>query len=94
VGWGRYECPSRLRQRPGTAKGFVFLLLEDESGMANVVIKPQLYQRYRSLVGAELFVLVGGEPQRRDGTTNVIAKSFKTWQSAPQLATPSAHNSH
>jgi len=45
--------------------------------MANVVIRPHLYQRYRSLVGAEPFVIVRGELQRRDGTTNVIAQDFK-----------------
>ena len=46
------------RQRPMTAKGFVFMLLEDEFGMANVVVKPHLYQRYRSLVRAEAFSML------------------------------------
>jgi error-prone DNA polymerase len=80
------------RQRPMTAKGFVFMLLEDESGMANVVIKPRLYQRYRSLVRAEPFVLVSGELQRRDGTTNLIAKAFSALPVPRSLTAPPAHN--
>jgi error-prone DNA polymerase len=80
------------RQRPMTAKGFVFMLLEDESGMANVVIKPQLYQRYRSLVRAEPFVLVRGELQRRDGTVNVTAAKIVPLRFVGDVA-PAAHNS-
>lgn len=80
------------RQRPGTAKGFVFLLLEDESGMANVVIKPGLYQRCRSLVRAEPFVVVRGELRRRDGTTNVIAGEIRPLQVATSVTAPSAHS--
>jgi DNA polymerase III alpha subunit len=51
-------------------------VLEDEFGIVNVVVKPQLYERYRSLVRAEPFLLVSGELQRRDGTVNVMARSF------------------
>jgi error-prone DNA polymerase len=75
-----------------TAKGFVFMLLEDEFGMANVVVKPQLYERYRSLVRAEPFVLVSGELQRRDGTTNLIAENLRTMAIRRALAAPRAHN--
>ncbi|MGQ9572246.1 MAG: helix-hairpin-helix domain-containing protein, partial [Dehalococcoidia bacterium] len=80
------------RQRPGTAKGVVFLLLEDEFGMANVVVKPQLYERYRSLVRAEPFVLVSGELQRRDGTTNVIAQRLSVLRVSRSLTAPRAHS--
>jgi error-prone DNA polymerase len=76
------------RQRPMTAKGFVFMLLEDEFGMANVVVKPQLYERYRSLVRAEPFVLVSGELQRRDGTTNLIAQDFSVLRVPRSLTAP------
>jgi error-prone DNA polymerase len=79
------------RQRPGTAKGFVFLVLEDEFGLVNVVVKPALHERQRPLVRTEPFVIVRGELQRRDGTVNVIAERF-----APLLAdgasAPEAHN--
>jgi error-prone DNA polymerase len=79
------------RQRPGTAKGFVFLVVEDEFGLVNVIVKPDLYQRQRSLVRTEPFVMVRGELQKRDGTVNLLAESF----SAPRLAAgvaPAAHN--
>ncbi|MDO8613791.1 MAG: error-prone DNA polymerase, partial [Dehalococcoidia bacterium] len=55
------------RQRPGTAKGFVFLVLEDEFGLMNLVVKPDLHDRQRALVRAEPFVIVQGKLQRRDG---------------------------
>jgi error-prone DNA polymerase len=79
------------RQRPGTAKGFVFLVLEDEFGLVNVIVKPDLYQRQRALVRTEPFVMVRGELQRRDGTVNLLAESFRTLQAADALA-PEAHN--
>ncbi len=79
------------RQRPGTAKGFVFLVLEDEFGLANVVVKPGLYERQRSLVRTEPFVIVRGELQRRDGTVNVMADSFTPLAAAAD-AVPAAHN--
>ncbi len=79
------------RQRPGTAKGFVFLVLEDEFGLVNVVVKPALHERQRSLVRTEPFVIVQGELQRRDGTVNVIAERFAPLQADNALA-PEAHN--
>ena len=80
------------RQRPGTAKGFVFLVLEDEYGLANVVIKPAVYSRCRALVRAEPFVIVSGRLQRRDGITNVIAESFRPLRVPRELVAPEAHN--
>ena len=80
------------RQRPMTAKGFVFMLLEDEFGMANVVVKPQLYQRYRSLVRAEPFALVSGELQRRDGTRNLIAEVFSMLEVPRSFTAPPPHS--
>jgi len=79
------------RQRPGTAKGFVFLVLEDEFGLVNVIVKPDLYQRQRSLVRTEPFVIVRGELQRRDGTVNLLAESFRTLRLGAGV-TPAAHN--
>jgi len=79
------------RQRPGTAKGFVFLVLEDEFGLVNVAVKPDLYQRQRSLVRTEPFVIVRGELQRRHGTVNVAAESFGPLQVKGAL-TAEAHN--
>jgi error-prone DNA polymerase len=80
------------RQQPGTAKGFVFLVLEDESGLANVVVKPAVYARYRALVRAEPFVIVSGHLQRRDGVTNLIAEAFRPLRMPRELVAPEAHN--
>ncbi|MFQ5472750.1 MAG: DNA polymerase III subunit alpha, partial [Dehalococcoidia bacterium] len=79
------------RQRPGTASGFVFLVLEDEFGLVNVVVKPHLYESQRNIVRAEPFVIVSGEIQRRDGVTNVIAESF-TRMDVGGGVSPPAHN--
>jgi error-prone DNA polymerase len=79
------------RQRPGTAKGFVFLVVEDEFGLVNVIVKPDLYQRQRLTVRTEPFVVVRGKLQRRDGTVNLLAESFRTLQLGADVA-PAAHN--
>src|SRR5207249_2971760 len=61
------------RQRPGTAKGFVFLLLEDETGLVNVVVRPDLYQAQRSVFRGEAYLCIEGSVQLHSGTLNVIA---------------------
>ena len=61
------------RQRPGTAKGFVFLTLEDETGIANVIIQPDLYATQRMIIIEEPFLLVEGVLQIQDGVTSVKA---------------------
>ena len=63
------------RQRPGTARGFVFLTLEDETGMVNVIVRPPLYERERALVRRPLVVLEG-IMQREGGARNLIARRF------------------
>jgi error-prone DNA polymerase len=62
------------RQRPGTAKGFVFLTLEDETGLANVIVRPDLFAAQRALFVAEPFLLVEGVLQRQQGVTAVKAE--------------------
>jgi error-prone DNA polymerase len=65
------------RQRPGTAKGFVFLTLEDETGIANVIITPDLFDRERMRVIGEPFLLVEGMLQNQDGVTSVKAERLE-----------------
>jgi error-prone DNA polymerase len=60
------------RQRPGTAKGVVFLLFEDECGTVNLIVPPPVYERYRSLVRTAPLLRARGRLQRREGTTNVL----------------------
>jgi DNA polymerase III alpha subunit len=61
------------RQRPGTAKGFVFLLLEDETGLVNVVVRPDLYEKQRSIIRGESYLCVEGTVQLHSGTLNLLA---------------------
>jgi error-prone DNA polymerase len=62
------------RQRPGTAKGLIFMTLEDETGTARVIVKPDFYERNQMVVLYEKFVQVSGVIQNRDGVVNLIAK--------------------
>jgi error-prone DNA polymerase len=80
------------RQHPMTAKGFVFMLLEDEFGMANVVVKPKLYASTRSIIRTEPFLLVRGKLQKREGTLNVVAERFSALRIDASLVAPPAHN--
>jgi error-prone DNA polymerase len=68
------------RQRPETAKGTVFLLVEDETGMTNVIVRPDVYDRYRAAVRGEPFVLVSGKLAKDDGTVNVLAEKVEGLQ--------------
>ncbi len=61
------------RQRPGTAKGYVFVLMEDETGVVNVIIKPDVYERDKNAVRLEPFLTVRGSLQRDGASLNVIA---------------------
>jgi error-prone DNA polymerase len=63
-----------VRQRPGTAKGFVFLSMEDETGIANAIITPDMFQRNRLLLVREKFVMVEGILQHQDNVVSVKAE--------------------
>jgi error-prone DNA polymerase len=69
-----------VRQRPGTAKGFVFLSLEDETGIANVIVTPGLFDRHRLVVVSEPFLLVEGILQSQDGVVSVRARRIAPWR--------------
>lgn len=63
-----------VRQRPGTAKGVIFLTLEDETGVANVVVWANMYERYRRAVIAGRLLRVTGRLQRDAGVVHVVAE--------------------
>jgi len=65
------------RQRPGTAKGFVFLSLEDESGISNAIIRPDLYERNKVAVTSGKILLVEGTLQNQDGVISVKASAIR-----------------
>ena len=62
------------RQRPGTAKGFVFLTLEDETGIANIIIRPDLFSEQKSTIVGEPYLLVEGTLQIQEGVTSIKAE--------------------
>ena len=62
------------RQRPGTAKGFVFLTLEDETGIANIIVQPDLFTAHRSVIVGEPYLLIEGTLQIQEGVTSVKAE--------------------
>ncbi len=78
------------RQRPGTAKGFVFLTLEDETGVANVIVRPDVFAADRVTILDRPFLLVEGVLQLQDGVTSVKAECFHDF--AFGEATPESRN--
>ncbi len=77
------------RQRPGTAKGFIFLSMEDETGIANVIVTPNIYEQNRLVVTRGKFLLVEGPLQNQDGVIHVKATQITALSSAGI-----AHHSH
>ncbi|MBZ0127565.1 MAG: hypothetical protein K8F59_00470 [Rhodobacteraceae bacterium] len=63
-----------VRQRPGTAKGVIFLTLEDETGISNIVIWEKVYQQYRRAVIAGRLLRVTGHIQRENSVVHVVAR--------------------
>jgi DNA polymerase III alpha subunit len=66
-----------VRQRPGTAKGVIFITLEDETGICNVIVWRKLYERFRRAVIAGRCLKVTGRVQREGGVTHVIAEEVE-----------------
>jgi error-prone DNA polymerase len=66
------------RQRPGTAKGFVFLTLEDETGIANIIVRPDLFFEQRATIVGEPYLLVEGTLQIQEGVTSVKAERLQS----------------
>ena len=62
------------RQRPGTAKGFVFLTLEDETGIANIIVQPDLFSAHRTVIVGEPYLLIEGTLQIQEGVTSIKAE--------------------
>jgi error-prone DNA polymerase len=61
------------RQRPGTAKGFVFLSLEDETGIANIIVNPDVFASFKRTIVEAPYLLVEGVLQNQDGAVSVKA---------------------
>jgi error-prone DNA polymerase len=81
------------RQQPGTAKGFVFLSLEDETGIANVIVKPDVFARLRAAILENGYLLVDGILQNQRGAVSVKACNVRPCP-APASAIASSHDFH
>lgn len=66
-----------VRQRPGTAKGVIFITLEDETGISNIIVWRKMYERFRRAVIAGRALKVTGRVQRESGVTHVIAEHIE-----------------
>jgi error-prone DNA polymerase len=80
------------RQRPGTAKGFIFLSMEDETGIANVIVTPDLYERQRLTVTHSKFILAEGSLQNQDGVIHV--KALRLQSLSDQMLEVHSHDFH
>jgi len=65
------------RQRPATARGVMFLLVEDETGVANVIVVPPVHERHRLTVRTASLIAVAGRLERREGVVNVVASAIR-----------------
>jgi error-prone DNA polymerase len=82
------------RQRPGTAKGFVFLTLEDETGMVNVVVTPKRFEQQALLISTTPLLLVRGVLQIEQGVINVRADRFRGLQAELGAEYAKSHDFH
>jgi error-prone DNA polymerase len=64
------------RQRPGTAKGVVFITLEDETGMANLIVRPNVWDEYRHIARGRVALLVSGHIERQGEVIHVMTRRF------------------
>jgi error-prone DNA polymerase len=90
--WVRVAGWVIVRQRPGTAKGFVFLSLEDETGIANVIVTPRLFEQNRLALVDYPFLLIGGVLQHQDNVISVKARSVEPLQM--KIQSPGSHDFH
>jgi error-prone DNA polymerase len=81
------------RQRPGTAKGFVFISLEDETGVANAIVVPQLFERCRLLITSESFLVIEGPLQNYENVIHIKAQRIYPLN-APELQLAESHDFH
>jgi error-prone DNA polymerase len=80
-----------VRQRPGTAKGFFFVTLEDETGFANAIVTPQTFARHRTLLSAAPALIVEGKLQNQDGVVSIKADGFHALDELPAAPSRDFH---
>ena len=90
--WAKTAGLVIVRQRPGTAKGFFFLTLEDETGISNAIVMPDLFQRHRALLRSAAILQVEGIMQKRDGVMLIKGQKFEELKLSGAL--PPSHDFH
>ena len=81
-----------VRQRPGTARGFLFLTLEDETGIANAIVTPDIFHANRTLLHRAQILVVEGPLQKQDDVIHVRARRFREVRRSGAL--PRSHDFH
>jgi error-prone DNA polymerase len=82
------------RQRPGTAKGFVFLTLEDETGVANIIVRPDFYAQEKRTIVEAPFLIVEGIVQTEEGVTAIRAEKVSRLDGFSADAAVDSHDFH
>jgi len=80
------------RQRPGTAKGVVFITLEDETGIANSVVWPDRFEADRLVITTEPFLLITGHIQQAEGAVHLIAETIEPLRTVEHLPSAASHD--
>ncbi|MEP6602346.1 MAG: error-prone DNA polymerase [Spartobacteria bacterium] len=81
------------RQRPGTAKGFVFISLEDETGVANAIVDPDVFERFRLMITEESFLLIEGDVQNSENVVLIKTRDIRPL-AHEQLVGSESHDFH
>ncbi len=83
-----------VRQRPGTASGIVFMTLEDETGVANLIVRPPIYQRHRKAARHGVVVLARGRVERQGDVVHILVHRLEDAQGALASLSARARNFH
>ena len=90
--WAKAAGVVIVRQRPGTAKGLLFLTLEDETGIANAMVTPELFQANRGLLHRAQMLIVEGPLQKHEGVIHVLGRRFTELKLSSPM--PKSHDFH
>jgi len=90
--WVRVAGWVIVRQRPGTAKGFMFLSMEDETGIANIIVTPDIFDRNRAVLVNQPLLLIEGPLQNQDNVIHVRARRIESLSYA--IAAAASHDFH
>lgn len=81
-----------VRQRPGSANGIIFMTIEDETGIANIIVWSRTFERFRPVVMGARFIKIHGRLQKADGVIHVVAEEIEDWSSALGLLEGDRHS--